>query len=207
MSAQDHLALGPSVHPWAICGTHRIRFGISGAPQNWPEMHDFAQMTEGLGFDSLWRIDHPMLGHECWATLAAAAAVTRTIRLGTHVSCVAYRNPVLLARMAADIDAISNGRLVLGRGLGVFNTFRLVGSVLGIAILVSVLTGQLHTNLEQASRTAGALAHAAVSDAVRTTWLFAALCAVMGFVSALLLFAMHRPLTRKETLADVTENA
>ena len=48
----------------------------------------------------------------------ALATVTRTIRLGTHVSCVAYRSPVLLARMAADIDAISNGRLVLGRGLG-----------------------------------------------------------------------------------------
>ena len=40
------------------------------------------------------------------------------IRLGTQVSCVAYRNPVLLARMAADIDAISHGRLVLGLGSG-----------------------------------------------------------------------------------------
>ena len=88
-----------------------------------------------------------------------------------------------------------------------FNTFRLIGSVLGIAILVSVLTGQLHTNLEQAYRTAGPLAHAAVIDAFRTTWLFAALCAVIGFVSALLISAMHRPLTRKETPADETENA
>jgi EmrB/QacA subfamily drug resistance transporter len=95
----------------------------------------------------------------------------------------------------------------LGVGSGVFNTFRLVGSVLGVAILVSVLTGHLNTNLEQASRTAGALAHAAVSDAFRTTWLFAALCAVMGFVSALLISVMHRPRTRKETLADETENA
>jgi alkanesulfonate monooxygenase SsuD/methylene tetrahydromethanopterin reductase-like flavin-dependent oxidoreductase (luciferase family) len=80
--------------------------------------HDLAQMAEGLGFDSFWRVDHPMLGHDCWTTLAALAAVTRTIRLGTHVSCVAYRPPVLLARMAADIDAISNGRLVLGLGSG-----------------------------------------------------------------------------------------
>ncbi len=95
----------------------------------------------------------------------------------------------------------------LGVGSGVFNTFRLIGSVLGVAILVSVLTGQLHTNLEQAYRTAGALAHAPVIDAFRTTWLFAALCAVIGFVSALLISAMHRPLTRKETPADETENA
>jgi len=81
-------------------------------------MHDLAQMAAGLGFDSFWRTDHPMVGHDCWTTLAALAAVTRTMRLGTQVSCVAYRNPVLLARMAADIDAISQGRLVLGLGSG-----------------------------------------------------------------------------------------
>jgi alkanesulfonate monooxygenase SsuD/methylene tetrahydromethanopterin reductase-like flavin-dependent oxidoreductase (luciferase family) len=118
MSVQDHLAPGPRVHPWASRGAQRLRFGISAASQSWPEMHDLAQMAEGLGFDSFWRIDHPMLGHGGWTTLVALAAVTRTIRLGTHVSCVAYRNPVLLARMAADIDAISNGRLVLGLGSG-----------------------------------------------------------------------------------------
>src|SRR5215470_4758095 len=118
MAAQDNLVPGPSVHPWASCGAQRIRFGISAGTQSWPEMHDLAQMAEGLGFDSFWRVDHPMLGHDGWTTLAALAAVTRTIRLGTHVSCVAYRPPVLLARMAADIDAISNGRLVLGLGSG-----------------------------------------------------------------------------------------
>lgn len=118
MSAQDHLAPGPNVHPWASCGAQRIRFGIIAAVQSWPEMRDLAQMAEGLGFDSFWRVDHPMLGHDGWTTLAALATVTRTIRLGTQVSCVAYRNPVLLARMAADIDAISSGRLVLGLGSG-----------------------------------------------------------------------------------------
>jgi len=118
MSAQDSFAPDPSVHPWVSDGVQRIRFGINVVAQGWPEMRDLAQMAEGLGFDSFWRIDHPMLGHDCWTTLAALAAVTRTIRLGTHVSCVAYRTPVLLARMAADIDAISNGRLVLGLGSG-----------------------------------------------------------------------------------------
>ncbi len=118
MSAQDNLTLDSSVHPWASGGAQRIRFGIIAAQLSWPEMRDLAQMAEGLGFDSFWRIDHPMLGHDGWMTLAAVAAVTRTIRLGTQVSCVAYRPPVLLARMAADIDAISNGRLVLGLGSG-----------------------------------------------------------------------------------------
>ncbi len=118
MSAQDTLAPGPGVHPWISNGTQRIRFGITVGPQSWPVIHALAQMAESLGFDSFWCTDHPMLGHDCWTTLAAVAAVTRTIRLGTQVSCVSYRNPVLLARMAADIDAISNGRLVLGLGSG-----------------------------------------------------------------------------------------
>jgi len=118
MSAPDPLAPGPSVHPWASGGAQRVRFGILVTRQSWPVMHDLAQMAEGLGFDSFWRTDHPMVGHDGWTTLAALAAVTRTIRLGTQVSCVAYRSPVLLARMAADIDAISHGRLVLGLGSG-----------------------------------------------------------------------------------------
>src|SRR5262249_1736378 len=95
----------------------------------------------------------------------------------------------------------------LGVGSGVFNTFRLIGGVLGVAILVSVLTGHLHTGLEQAHRTTAALAHVPVIDAFRTTWLFSALCAVIGFVCALLISAMHRPLTRKEAPVDETENA
>src|SRR5260370_11470203 len=114
MSAQDTLAPGPSVHPWVSDGAQRIRFGISASLQSWPEMHDLAQMAEGLGFDSFWRIDHPMLGHDCWTTLAAVAAVTRTIRLGTHVRCVAYRPPVLLAPMPAAIAPTPNRRLALG---------------------------------------------------------------------------------------------
>jgi alkanesulfonate monooxygenase SsuD/methylene tetrahydromethanopterin reductase-like flavin-dependent oxidoreductase (luciferase family) len=48
----------------------------------------------------------------------AVAASTRRSRLGTTVSCVAYRNPMLLARMVADVDRISDGRVVLGLGAG-----------------------------------------------------------------------------------------
>jgi alkanesulfonate monooxygenase SsuD/methylene tetrahydromethanopterin reductase-like flavin-dependent oxidoreductase (luciferase family) len=78
-------------------------------------------MVEGLGFDSYWAIDHPsapVSGADCWTTLAFLAASTRTIRLGPLVSCVYYRDPVLLARMAADVDRLSDGRLVLGLGIG-----------------------------------------------------------------------------------------
>ena len=51
-------------------------------------------------------------------TLAAVAGVTKRIRLGSLVACVPYRNPLVLARMTADIDALSNGRLVVGLGMG-----------------------------------------------------------------------------------------
>jgi F420-dependent oxidoreductase-like protein len=56
---------------------------------------------------------------ECWTTLSALSAVTTRIRLGTMVSCNSFRNPALLAKMAATFDVISNGRLELGIGAGV----------------------------------------------------------------------------------------
>jgi alkanesulfonate monooxygenase SsuD/methylene tetrahydromethanopterin reductase-like flavin-dependent oxidoreductase (luciferase family) len=46
------------------------------------------------------------------------AGATKRIRLGTLVACVPYRNPLVLARMAADVDALSSGRLVVGLGMG-----------------------------------------------------------------------------------------
>src|ERR687894_831544 len=112
-------------HPWVAEGEHRIRFGIAYGAQDpsstWTETRDFVQMVEGLGFNSYWAIDHPsaaVSGADCWTTLAVLAASTRTIRLGPLVSCVYYRSPALLARMAADVDQLSGGRLVLGLGMG-----------------------------------------------------------------------------------------
>src|SRR5436189_43039 len=60
----------------------------------------------------------PASGADCWTTLAALATSTHTIRLGPLVNCVYYRHPVVLARMAADVDQLSDGRLVLGLGIG-----------------------------------------------------------------------------------------
>jgi F420-dependent oxidoreductase-like protein len=56
---------------------------------------------------------------ECWTTLSALARATERIRLGTMVTCNSFRNPSLLAKMAATLDNISNGRLELGIGAGV----------------------------------------------------------------------------------------
>ena len=116
-------------HPWVAQRQQAVRFGIVGGPSgDWPALRDFVQMVEELGFDSYWRPDHPLLLSDCWTSLAAVAAVTRRLRLGSLVSCVFYRNPVLLARMAADVDRISQGRVVLGLGAGdIEDEFRAMG--------------------------------------------------------------------------------
>ncbi len=76
-------------------------------------------------FDSLWVYDHfygldkpqrPWL--ECWTTLTWLAARFPTLRIGSVVLGVGYRNPALLAKMAATLQAFSGGRLVLGIGAG-----------------------------------------------------------------------------------------
>ena len=81
--------------------------------------------VEAAGFASAWAWDHfvsrgrrtdPLL--ECWTMLAAAAAVTSRIRLGSFVSNVMNRHPALLARMAATVAELSAGRLELGIGAG-----------------------------------------------------------------------------------------
>ena len=108
-----------SSHPWVAHGQQGVRFGIVGGPRgDWPVLRDFVQLAEELGFDSYWRPDHPLRLPDCWTSLAAIAASTDRLRLGSLVSCVCYRNPVLLARMVADVDRIAHGRVILGVGAG-----------------------------------------------------------------------------------------
>ena len=81
--------------------------------------------AEAAGFDSVWLMDHlaaPMApevdSFEGWTTAAALAARTSTIRIGHLVTCDPFRHPALLAKMAATVDSISDGRLELGIGWG-----------------------------------------------------------------------------------------
>lgn len=78
---------------------------------------------ERLGYHSVWLDDHLMFGRtpilECWTTLAALSAATTRIRLGTMVTSNGFRNPALLAKMAATVDVISGGRLEFGIGSGI----------------------------------------------------------------------------------------
>lgn len=124
MTAEDDKTTGAATritHPWVTAGQGTIRFGLLADPsRDWPAFLDSARLAEDLGFDSYWVTDHPMSYADCWTTLMALAMATKTIRLGTSVSCIYYRSPVLLARMAADVDGLSNGRLILGVGIGDF---------------------------------------------------------------------------------------
>lgn len=81
------------------------------------------EVSEKLGFDSLWVCDHLNLGYggqilEAWTVLSAASQLTERMHLGTMVLCATHRSPALLAKMAATLDVISNGRLELGLGAG-----------------------------------------------------------------------------------------
>ena len=86
-------------------------------------LQESVQECEKDGYTSVWLDDHLMLRDmpilECWTTLSALSKQTKTIRLGTMVTCNSFRNPSLLAKMAATLDNISEGRLELGIGAGV----------------------------------------------------------------------------------------
>jgi hypothetical protein len=92
-------------------------------------LREWARITEGLGFDLLMVSDHvvvtpdvavryPEPFFEPFTTLSWLAGITTRVRLGTTVIVLPYRHPLLVARMAANLDELSGGRLILGVGAG-----------------------------------------------------------------------------------------
>jgi probable F420-dependent oxidoreductase len=97
-----------------------------GRTLTWPELRDMALAAEASGLDSVFAADHLIFHndghvegiHECWTLLSAVAALTSRIEIGPLVLAVPFRNPALTAKMAAELDLVSGGRLVLGLGCG-----------------------------------------------------------------------------------------
>jgi alkanesulfonate monooxygenase SsuD/methylene tetrahydromethanopterin reductase-like flavin-dependent oxidoreductase (luciferase family) len=109
-----------------------MHFGVM-FPHRWlyaagNTIRDFAEEAEALGYTSLWVTDHIVVpsyrterGHifyEALTTLAYVSSITTRCRLGVAVLALPPRNPVLVAKQVATLDALSQGRVILGVGTG-----------------------------------------------------------------------------------------
>ncbi len=124
-NANEESAPVPAETPAAGAVKFGVTFGQAGP---YERILSLWRGAEALGFDSAFVFDHFMFiapakpeqeRHlEAWTLLAALAARTRRLRLGLFVNCATYRHPAVVAKMAATVDQISRGRLILGLGAG-----------------------------------------------------------------------------------------
>ena len=107
-----------------------MKIGVQLPEVEWevpfPELVAMAQAAEAVGFDSVWYGDHLIYDlpvgargpWEAWTTLAAIAASTSRVEIGPLVGSTSFHAPAMLAKQAATVDAISEGRLIVGLGAG-----------------------------------------------------------------------------------------
>jgi F420-dependent oxidoreductase-like protein len=99
--------------------------GIDPA-EHWSTMKGLAQHADAGPWESIWVYDHfhtvPVptdeATHEAWTLMSAFGAVTERVRLGQMCTCMSYRDPAYLAKVAATCDIISGGRIEMGIGAG-----------------------------------------------------------------------------------------
>jgi alkanesulfonate monooxygenase SsuD/methylene tetrahydromethanopterin reductase-like flavin-dependent oxidoreductase (luciferase family) len=121
----------------AAARLRRMRIGVTlplagvdspdGHAPSFDETLAFARHAEAAGLDSIWVFDHLLFRsagrpdggiREAWTTLAALAPTVPRLELGTLVMCSSFRSPGVMAKMAATLDDLAGGRLILGLGSG-----------------------------------------------------------------------------------------
>ncbi|MCC6270703.1 MAG: TIGR03560 family F420-dependent LLM class oxidoreductase [Microbacteriaceae bacterium] len=94
--------------------------------EQWSVMSGITAHAENGPWESIWVYDHfhtvpiatDQATHEAWTLMSAFAATTQRVRLGQMCTCIGYRNPAYLAKVAATVDVISGGRVEMGIGAG-----------------------------------------------------------------------------------------
>jgi F420-dependent oxidoreductase-like protein len=129
------VAAGPVSSPESQRAQGEHRFGLVINRFNWGDraemashLTSIANRAQAAGFHDLWVMDHfqqiPQVGRawedlpEAYVTLSYLAGVTDSIKLGTLVTSVGHRHPVVLGKMVATLDVLSGGRALLGLGIG-----------------------------------------------------------------------------------------
>ena len=110
-----------------------VHFGITypAGQQRHHELGDYVERVETAGYESFWVIDNLGSGSpglECLTTLAFAGARSTKLKLGTSVMLLALRSPVLVGQACNTIDVLSNGRFILGVGVGDSSSHEGVGA-------------------------------------------------------------------------------
>jgi alkanesulfonate monooxygenase SsuD/methylene tetrahydromethanopterin reductase-like flavin-dependent oxidoreductase (luciferase family) len=112
-----------TMHPWVARYQSQIGIAVQGgATLTDPDPNGVVMcaglLTEDVGLDGFFIGDHPGNSPEAFVHLAALARETQQITLGSIVFCIYHRHPVMFARQIADLDQLSNGRALIGLGIG-----------------------------------------------------------------------------------------
>ncbi|HET7094154.1 MAG TPA: LLM class flavin-dependent oxidoreductase, partial [Thermomicrobiales bacterium] len=107
-------------NPWVAKADEGVRWAVQLVlgETGLATLLERGRLIDSLGLDGVFIFDHPSLQADPWSCLSALAAVTGRVTLGSAVNCVGYRQPAMLSRLAADVDNLSQGRLMLGVGIG-----------------------------------------------------------------------------------------
>ena len=105
---------------------------LGGRTPRWNDYVEMSGLAEDIGLDSIWFVDHLLYRGEatqvrqqgvweCWSILAALAAVTSRVEIGSLVTPTTFRNPAIFAKQVDAVEEISGGRVILGLGAGWHN--------------------------------------------------------------------------------------